>query len=85
MNYLIVFDPSTGHSEITPYADEAIGEAMEARLNVEVALFERGEGREVVILNAKNIDDLRETHARYFGDDALWSEVRRVLGDLPAA
>jgi hypothetical protein len=85
MNFLIVFDPVAGHSEITAYADDAIEDAMRDRLQAELGYFERGERREIVILNAKNIDDVRETHARYFGDDALRSEVSRLFGDASAA
>lgn len=85
MNFLIVFDPSSGKSQITSYPDAAIEEAMRDRLKVELSLFERGESREIVVLNARNLDDLRETHARYFGDAVLRSEVSRLLGDPPAA
>ena len=85
MNYLIVFDASTGTSDIRQYPDDAVELAMKDRLRAELASLESGERREIVVLNAKNLDDLRETHARYFGDAVLRSEVSRLLGDPPAA
>ncbi|HEY0380962.1 MAG TPA: hypothetical protein VGC72_02075 [Candidatus Elarobacter sp.] len=85
MNYLIIFDSLAGSSEIREYADDAITDAMRDRLAAELSSLERHEKREIVVLNAKNVDDLRETHARYFGDAALRSEVSRLLGEPPAA
>ena len=85
MNYLIIFDTASGTSDIQEYPDDAVDAAMRDRLRAELASLESGERREIVVLNAKNLDDLRETHARYFGDAALRSEVSRLLGDPPAA
>jgi hypothetical protein len=85
MNYLIIFDNIEGVSKITEYPDDAIAEAMHDRLAAELSAFEHKEAREIVVLNAKNLDDLRETHARYFGDAALRAEVSRLLGEPPAA
>jgi hypothetical protein len=85
MNYLIIFDNLGGNSEITEYPDDAIADAMRDRLAAELSAFERKEKREIVVLNAKNLDNLRETHARYFGDAALRAEVSRLLGEPPAA
>lgn len=85
MNYLIIFDPMAGHSEIREFQEDAIADAMRERLAAELLALERGEQREIVVLNAQNRDDLRETHARYFGDDILRTEVSRLLGNPHAA
>lgn len=81
MNFLIVFDPTTGHSVIDSFPDDALAEAMHARLEAELNALSRNDSREIVLLNAKNIDDLRETHARYFGDKVLRDELDRLLGN----
>jgi hypothetical protein len=85
MNFLIVFDVTTGQSKITEYPDGATAEVMQDRLGAELAALDSDERREIVVLNARDINDLRETHARYFGDDVLRKEVRRLLGVPPAA
>lgn len=85
MNFLIIFDPISGNSTIKEYADDAIAKAMRDRLSAELLAFQQGKRCEIVILNAKNVDDLRETHARYFGDAVLKAEVTRLLPDPPAA
>jgi molybdopterin converting factor small subunit len=85
MNFLIVYDPATGVSEVTEYQDDATADALKDRLKAEISALERNVTREIVVLNAKNVDDLRETHARYFGDTTLRREVTRLLGSPPAA
>jgi hypothetical protein len=85
MNFLIVYDLAAGRSTITEYPDAAVAEAQRSRLDAELSALASGEHREIVVLNAKSIADLRETHARYFGDDVLRAEVSRLLGVPPAA
>ena len=80
MNFLIIFDSSAGKSEILEFPDEELAGAMRARLDAELAALRQNQNREIVLLNAKNLDDLRETHARYFGDVALRAELGRLLG-----
>ena len=84
MNYLIIFDTSNGRSKIKEYPDDALADAMRERLVAELSSLENDEAREIVVLSAKNLDDLRETHARYFGDAVLRSEVNRLLGKTSA-
>jgi hypothetical protein len=85
MNFLVTFDPLRGQSQIVEYADDEIAQAMEARLQGELHALRERQRLEIVVLNARTIDDLRRTHARYFGDDFLKEEIRRLAGDDTAA
>jgi hypothetical protein len=80
MVYLISFDPASGESDVLEYPDAGLGKATEQRLQLELRALRNGVKREVVILSAKNLDDLRTTHARYFGDSGLKNNIASLLG-----
>lgn len=80
MVYLISFDPAHGKSDVFEYPDAELNEAMQHRLRLELQALKQRESREVVVFSAKNRDDLRATHARYFGDSGLKDNIASLLG-----
>ncbi len=80
MVYLISFNPANGESDVFEYSDTQLDEAMQHRLRLEIQALKQSLNREVVVMSARNLDDLRVTHARYFGDSGLKSNIANMLG-----
>jgi hypothetical protein len=80
MVYLISFNPADGESDVFEYQDADLDQAMQHRLRLEVQTLKQRESREVVVFSARNRDDLRATHARYFGDSGLKDNIASLLG-----
>lgn len=67
MLFLIEYDRLRGEIvSMTTYANEQREHADEARLQMELRLRREAAKREVVIMEAADVDALRKTHARYF-------------------
>lgn len=67
MIYLIQYDRSLGELvRLEAFPSESKDGAAEKRLCVELDLLSRKVTQEVVLLEAKNEDELRKTHRRYF-------------------
>jgi len=62
-----VYDRHIGLMSITEFAEEDRQAAVVARRAAEVEF----QGKEIVLLEAQELDDLMKTHARYFGKKAL--------------
>lgn len=69
MLYLIEYDRDESHLvRMQTFPDTARTQAENARLELEIALNQRGVHHEVVILEAASEDALKRTHRRYFDD-----------------
>lgn len=67
MVFLIHYDRTLGRMmELREFSDAQREEAALARLDLEIELLARGNGYEVVLLEASSLDILRNTHRRYF-------------------
>lgn len=67
MIFLLQYDRNNGKLiNITPYPDSERVAAQDERLSVELSLLQKGISHEVVLLEAENIDALKQTHSRYF-------------------
>ena len=69
MIFLLEYDRQAGQLlRLDVFESNQKEEASKARLELEIALFELGVSREVVLLEAESAEALRKTHNRYFGD-----------------
>jgi len=67
MIYLIDYDRRTGQLVVMrPFSDDEREAAQNARLELELSLRGKSQGREVVLLEAADEAGLRRTHGRYF-------------------
>lgn len=65
MFYLVHYNRHTGSLiTLAPFEDQT--RASSKKLDVEISLLGRENGDEVVVLEAKDEDDLRRSHSRYF-------------------
>jgi hypothetical protein len=79
MIFLIRYDRKLGTAEWSdPYPDTDLHRAQEERLTAETEAATLGIPVEIVILQAVNKDDLKLTHAKYFGDEALRENIRTL-------
>jgi hypothetical protein len=63
--FLVVYDRRRLSAEITPFSgDDAVAHASKARSFLEASNQDRNV--EIVTLFADSLDDLRQTHSRYF-------------------
>lgn len=69
MLFLIQYDRNRGMIvQMQTFNDSERQKADNTRLNLEIELNRQGIEREVVLLEAESIADLRRTHRRYFED-----------------
>jgi hypothetical protein len=66
-SFLLIYDRHVGLMSITEFAEDDRQSAVAARRAAEVEF----QGKEIVLLEAHELDDLKKTHARYFGKKAL--------------
>jgi hypothetical protein len=66
-SFLLVYDRHIGLMSITEFAEDDRQSAVAARRAAEIEF----QGKEIVLLEAHEVDDLMKTHARYFGKKAL--------------
>lgn len=73
--FVIVYDRRRLHAEITEFdGPDAVSQASRARSHLESANEDRNV--EVVSLFADSLDDLRQTHSRYFLNEPALTEAR---------
>jgi hypothetical protein len=60
------------------YTDADSAKARLDRLKAETDAQRSGTPLEIVVLRARNKDDLKMTHAKYFGDAALRENIRSM-------
>lgn len=65
--FLLIYDRNVGLMSVGEFTEAERESALEARRSAEVEF----RGKEIVLLEADALDDLRKTHARYFGKKAL--------------
>ena len=79
MIYLIQYDRKQGQLvRVDAFPAESKQGAEEARLRMELQLLGSHVSREVVLLEAKNEEELRKTHRRYF------ERLDQLLTESPA-
>jgi len=78
MLFLISYDRRAGTAVWTEYSDADTVKAQDDRLDAETDAQKRGIPLEIVVLRARNRDDLKMTHAKYFGDEALRENIRSM-------
>ncbi len=67
MIFLIHYDRRAQRLErLAKYADEALHQAQEDRLALELSLIHSDRENEIVLLSAPTEADIRKTHSRYF-------------------
>lgn len=67
MIFLIDYDRSSGEIvDLVEFEEEQFREAEDARLRLDLKLFQAGITREVVLLEASSERALRKSHRRYF-------------------
>jgi hypothetical protein len=66
-SFLLVYDRHIGLMSIQEFAEDDRQSAVAARRAAEIEF----QGQEIVLLEAHSLDDLKKTHARYFGKKAL--------------
>jgi hypothetical protein len=67
MIYLIQYDRSSGKLiQLLDYTSDKREQAEDARLQLELSLLKKRVPYEVVLLEARNQEELRKTHRRYF-------------------
>ncbi len=76
MIYLIQYNRDSGELvQFETFPSKSKHSAEEERLRVELQLLSRHVSHEVVLLEAKNEEELRKTHRRYFeGLDQMLAE-----------
>lgn len=80
MIYLIQYDRAQGQLLcLQAFTAQEKDVAEEARLRMETLDLAQNQGYEVVLIEAKNQDELRTTHRRYF------ETLDQLINDLPAA
>lgn len=80
MIYLIQYDRAQGQLlRLQAFTAQEKDVAEEARLRMETLDLAQNQGYEVVLIEAKNQDELRTTHRRYF------ETLDQLINDLPAA
>ena len=80
MIYLIQYDRAHGQLlRLQAFTAQEKGVAEEARLRMETLDLAQNQGYEVVLIEAKNQDELRTTHRRYF------ETLEQLINDLPVA
>ncbi len=80
MIFLIQYERKSGELvELTKYTDNRRADAQKARLERELELNRSKAGYELVLLEAKNLEDLKKTHSRYFEGPKTKNEI---LGNL---
>ncbi len=78
MIFVIKYDRKTGVSQDLGRFDEGdMAKAQELRFNCEVDARGDDPRPEIVVLSAESEDALRRSHAKYFGDDAIRTNIRR--------
>jgi hypothetical protein len=65
--FLLIFDRRVGLLSLSEFPESDRDRALTARHKAELEFV----GKEIVLLEAATRDDLRRTHARYFGRKAL--------------
>lgn len=69
MIFLIEYDRSRQRLwSIREFAHGALEQASRARFKIEAELLQSGTEREVVILEAESLEELKRTHRRYFSE-----------------
>ena len=83
MIFLLDYDRASGSLVTIREFDDAMrAHAEQSRLALELDNLQRGVGREVVLLEAATLGDLRRTHRRYFESiDSLTTGPHSVLSD----
>lgn len=86
--FLIVFDRRSGESTVTPFSSSS--EAMQARYAKELETDDPNV--EIVVVGARSLSELKQTHSRYFSrderserrDSGSWQESLENLRNLQA-
>jgi len=65
--FLLIYGRSVGLMSVSEFPEAERKEALAARRSAEMEF----RGKEIVLLEANALEDLRKTHARYFGKKAL--------------
>jgi hypothetical protein len=76
MLFLISYDRRAGTANWREYPDTDAVLAQKDRFEAETDAQRRGIPLEIVVLGARHKDDLKLTHAKYFGDDVLLENIR---------
>ncbi len=80
MIFVIKHHRKLGTSEwIGEYADSEMQAAQQLRFDTEVASRNDEPRPEIVVLSAQTKDDLRRTHAKYFGIDEIRRNIERSV------
>jgi NAD-specific glutamate dehydrogenase len=76
--YLVIYDRSTGHSEVQEYSgQDGVERALAARFAAEQSA---GPNVEIATLTASNEAELRVTHSRYFRSASeMFGDFERLL------
>ena len=86
--FLIVFNRHSGESTVTPFSSSS--DAMQARYAKELETDDPNV--EIVVVGARSLSELKQTHSRYFSRDvhdaqsqsASWQESLENLRNLQA-
>ena len=78
MIFLIRYDRLSGKATWKEYMDADTAEVQRDRLEAEMESAHKGTPLEIVVLRARTKDDLKQTHAKYFGDEALRENIRTL-------
>ena len=87
-SFLIVFDRQSGESTVTPFSSGS--DAMQARRSTELETDDPNV--EIVVVGARSLTELKQTHSRYFSQDerserrnsGSWQESLENLRSLQA-
>jgi hypothetical protein len=84
MLFLIEYERKEGNlRSMRTFADEAIEEVQDARLQLELDLQRRNVDHEVVLLEAPSAAALLKTHSRYFKSiDAMRGQIDNGANDV---
>jgi len=78
MLFLVRYDRKSGIADWRQYPDAEAGAVKRDREEAEGDARRRGLPLEIVVLQARSKDDLKLTHAKYFGDEALRENIRTL-------
>jgi hypothetical protein len=77
--FLVSYDRKSGIADWSKdYPDAEAGTVKRLRDQAENDARRRGLPLEIVVLQARSKDDLKLTHAKYFGDAALRENIRTL-------